>query len=440
MVATYPKTGSRQCHVATRKKIRWLDPKITPMRVRSHRSLEAIIRTLKGKHAETIGHEMRLAFSQFLRSGRFGLNTKRLDSVHGVEARKTLIRTLAVCTEVVKGHSANGQAKQRVFSFPGVKKALKKPPTDKGNGSYLLEVDSHWATWRMIPCEWLMARHDKWTAYCRTNNLHQNLDVDGSTDWGKATLESLDKIKVPSVSSSDKPENQARLDKLTDSGVLRLVFRRHGRMYHPLTNLAKVDRRRCTLNGHETTEVDLHASYATLLTSWLPPEDRQGLIAELQSGRFYGPSEAAYAEFARQTAYTMTGQGFSTEAITDRLRGVKVEWQRQCLFSRDGRHRPLLADLEQRHPALAKLITRIRLSQGATGLSHMLTSAEGRLFVDTAIPTVFRQGVSVVGIHDGLIVPVDQAEQVKQTLERIAYRQLGFVPGISIKSSSSVSL
>ncbi len=419
-----------------RKKIKWLDPKTTPMRVRSHRSLEAIIRGLKGKHAETIGHELRLAFSQFLKFGRFGLNTKRLDSVHGVEARKTLIRTLAVCTEVVKGHSANGQAKQRVFTFPGVKKALKKPPTDKGGTSQVLVVDDQWATWRMIPCHWLMGRHEKWTAYCAAHGLSQNLDIDGSTDWGKATLDSLDKIELPTVSASQKPENQARMDKLTESGVLRLVFRRHGRMYHPLTNLAKVDRRRCTLDGHQTTEVDLHASYATLLSSWLPPEDRQGLISELQSGRFYGPSEAVYDEFARRTAYEMAGLGYSTEAISERLRGAKVEWQRQCLFSRDARHKPLLADLEQRHPAMAKLITRIRLSRGVSGLSAMLTRAEGKLFVDTIIPAVFAQGIPVIGIHDGLLVAVHHSEQAKQTSERLAYQQLGFVPGISIKQGA----
>lgn len=440
----YSKTNPTDCHAygqpeITRKKIKWLDPKTTPLRVRSHRSLDAIIRKLKGKHAETIGHELRLAFAKFLKFGRFGISTKRLDSTHGVEARKALVRTLAVCTEVVRRHSQGGQSKQRVFTFPGIEKALKNPPTDRGNGGCLLVVDKTWGTWRMIPCAWLSDRHSKWTAYCLAHDLPQNVDIDGSTDWGKATLESLDKIELPTVSASRKPENQERLNKLTQTGVPRLLVRRHGRLYQPMTCLVKVDRRRATLDGLATTEVDLHASYATLLASWLKPEDRQELIAELQSGQFYLPYESVYAEFARHTTYEMTGLGYSTEDIAERLRGAKVEWQRQCLFSRDHRHRPLLRELEQRHPALAKLVSGLRLKHGVSGLSALLTRAEGKLFVDTAIPTVFAKGIPVVGIHDGLIVAADDAEHVKQTIERIAYRQLGFIPGISIKSSPTVS-
>lgn len=425
----------------------WLDPATTPKRVRSHRSLEAVIRGLTGKHAATVGHELRLAFARYLRHGYFSLNHRVLDAVHGSRARKQLMSVVSSISVVVKGHSPENRSKQRVFTLSGVKKADPKWPTYSGQGCDRLVVDGRVMVWRMVDAEWMYARHVRWTEFCRQNKLEQRLDFQGSTDWGAATLESLDAARLPTTTAntatSDKQEiSQDRLDKLTKTGVLRMVYRRHGRMYHPVTNFAKADRRRAIAVGEATAEVDMHACYAVILASWLDDSERADVVADLQSGQWYAPYQAAYDEFADRKADEMRASGATPEAIADRLRGVKVEWQRQCLFARDSRpdSNPLWAVLVQRHPALAKLIWRLRLRYGVSGLSHMLTSAEGRLFVDTAIPALHRAGIHVIGIHDGLIVPESRAAEAQQILERIAYQQLGFVPAIKAKRHAVASL
>lgn len=419
-----------------RDHIAWLDPATTPKRVQSHRSLEAIIRALKGKHAEAVGHELRLAFARYLRHGYFSFSTKVLDAVHCVEARKLLVSTLGNISRVTKGYSSGNRSKQRVFSFSGVTKAEKKPPTYRGRS--ILVLSGEYRVWRMVPVGWLMERHLRWCEYCHKHGLEQRLAIGDSTDWAAATFASLDRVLVPTTTAkADNAESgQAHLDHLTTTGVLRMVYRRHGRMYHPLTNLAKADRRRVTALDEPTTEVDMHACYAVLLTSWLPAEDRADIVADLQSGQWYAPYQDAYDEFALRKAAEMHAEGATPETIADRLRGVKVEWQRQCLFARDTRaeSNPLWAVLEQRHPALAKLIWRLRLAHGVTGLSHLLTIAESKLFVDTAIPALHRSGILVIGIHDGLIVAVADAPEAKRMLERTAYRQLGFVPRIAYKT------
>lgn len=420
----------------------WLDPKTTPKRVRSHRSLEAAIRRLKGKHAATIANELRLVFDRFLRNGHFSLNRRVLDAVHGCRVRKQLMELVGCFSEVVKGHSPNHQAKQRVFTLPGLKKASKKRPTYNGTGD-CLEVSREWRCWRMIEAEWMWERYQKWSQWCTENGLEQRLDFSGTTDWGKATLDSLDNTAVPTETASDKPaEGQAHLDKLTKHGVLRMVRRKHGRQYHALTNMVKADRKRVKVDDQRGVEVDLHACYWCVLASWLLPEERQQLVADLQSGDFYRPFEPLYDAFAIAKRAEMQAAGCSPEEIAERLKGAKAEVQRQCLFARDSRpeSRPLLAELERRYPALAKLIFRLRLQHGVTGLSHMLTSAEGILFVSTAIPALHRAGVNVIGIHDGLIVPEQHAEFAKRTIERVAYRQLGFVPCVKISQSSKTGL
>lgn len=434
-------TADNQQSIQTQyAEIVWLCPKTTPKRVRSHRSLEAAIRGLTGKHATTIGHELRLAFARYLKHGHFSLNQRVLDAVHGATCRKQLMKVVGSFSAVVTSHRPNGQAKHRVFTFPGVKKAEKKAPTYNGRGDRLV-VGKDWIVWRLVDCAWMWGRYERWSEWCRENGHEQRLDFGGTTDWGTATLESLDGYELPTTTANTAtPEKQeacqAHLDKLTKTGVLRMVYRRHGRMYHPLTNVCKVDKRRCLTDCVARAEVDIHACYPTFLTGWLPPSDeRTRLVEVLQRGCFYVAFEPVYDAFAMRKRAEMQEAGCSAEDISERLKGVKVEFQRQCLFGRDMRPEstPLLQEMKRLYPALARLVGYLRQREGVTGLSHMLTRAEGKLFVDTIIPALYALGIPVDGAHDGLGVPEDRADEVRRIVERIAYRQLGFVPGISIK-------
>lgn len=200
-------------------------------------------------------------------------------------------------------------------------------------------------------------------------------------------------------------------------------------MYHAITNMPKVDRRRMRLAWRPVVEVDMHASYITLLASLLSPSERRSVVESVQSLAFYEPFVEAYEAYAERLRQNLTD-----EEAQDRLQGVKAEFNRQCLFSDSSyiERQPLFAVLARLHPALADKILHLNILYGKSGLSHRVQEMEGRLFVDSAIPAIYKI-CPVIGIHDGLIVPEHMAEEAKHILERIAYRQLGFVPGIAIK-------
>lgn len=131
----------------------------------------------------------------------------------------------------------------------------------------------------------------------------------------------------------------------------------------------------------------------------------------------------------------MLAAGCSVDEIAERLAGAKVEYQRQCLFGSDRRREstPLFDILRRNHPALADLITHLCSLYGARGLAILLMQREGKLFVDGRIPQLASDGVMALGTHDGLTVQTARAGQTKAKLERGAIRQLGFIPGVSIK-------
>lgn len=284
----------------------------------------------------------------------------------------------------------------------------------------------------------MMARHMKWTEYCAARGLPQMVDILGTTAWGRATLDVLDLVEVTAVSAS--PDGQARIDRLTKRGVLRVCYRRHGRLYHPLTNLPKVDRRRILINGKPTAEVDMSAAFTTLLASGLPEADRKPIVDKVRAGTWYKQFDATYDAFAKEKRAEMEAAGCSEQEISERLCGVKVEFQRQVLFGSDRRKAstPLFDVLRRNHPALAQLIDYLRQLYGVSGFASWLMHKESAIFVDRCIPEAHRFGVQVLGIHDGLIVPVEDAGAVGRMTVRVSRDLLGFDPGVSVKGPQVV--
>lgn len=75
---------------AATKKIKLLAPETVPFRVVVHVELEQLISTLRGKHAQTLAYELRLAYARYLKRGLFQSNQKLFEALHGAQARKNV--------------------------------------------------------------------------------------------------------------------------------------------------------------------------------------------------------------------------------------------------------------------------------------------------------------------------------------------------------------
>ncbi len=409
--------------------IAFLSPEESSLRVCSHVDLEALIDGIRGKHKQAVGDELRLMFKQYVLRGWFSFSYDVFDHIHGMRARQKLMNILVVCSEVVKKHSQGNATIRRVFRLRGVKKC-----TTYSSTTTALVVSGDVVVWRTIAADWLTWRYKRWCDYCKKFDIPQRLDIGGVTDWGKATFEALDSVSLPTVSATD--HGQAQLDKLTQDGVPRMVKRCRGwRMYNPLTCLPKSDRKHILIDGQPTGECDLHATYIVLLCSLLPPSEQGPILALQWDRKWYDQFQPVYDAWQPLKAAQMRADGATDEEIAERFKGgVKAEFQRQCLFWHDTRDRPLWAVLRGNHRTLSYLIACLHRKFKPEGLSNCLMRAEAAIFVDGAIPELAQMGVKSIGLHDGLLVALDDLPLVRAVLERIAYDHLGFVPRFATRT------
>jgi hypothetical protein len=134
----------------------------------------------------------------------------------------------------------------------------------------------------------------------------------------------------------------------------------------------------------------------------------------------------------------MEERGLPEKKINERLKGVKVEFQRQCLFGFHNLDRyPLWHTLKQSHPEFAHLVRNMNAYYGGRDFAIQLMKMEGKLFVDRVIPHLYREGIKVIGNHDGLIVRSCDAERTSQILAMHTEHELGFTPSLAIKGEGS---
>ncbi|HBE67829.1 MAG TPA: hypothetical protein DDW52_06740 [Planctomycetaceae bacterium] len=421
------------------KPIKLLDPAETPYRGVSHVELERRMDEANfGKHEEILKNEIRMAYNRYLRFGYFKIGYDPFDFVFTSAARRKLFTFLNSCSDVVGNHSSGSSSIARAFhDFGGQEKA----PTYIG-AKYSLS--SNVIRYFSVTPEYLLQKYNKWCDYCALKNLPQNLDINASTEWGKAALESLKTTNVPTETAVDSSDNdkhthaQRKLDRLTKRGVVCIVIRRHGRVYHALSTLTKVDRSRMSINGETTAEVDLHAAFTAILASSLPDGAREKVVAKLQACDWYSQFNEAYRKFEQELRRDMEYRGASDEAIAERLKGAKVEFQRQCLFSAVTKPEatPLFSEFRRNHPELAFLCRSLLRKYGRRSFACLLQWQESRLMIDRVVPALRRLGIKVLSNHDGLIVKESDAERARAVLCEIATDHLGFEPGIKIKKHS----
>jgi hypothetical protein len=414
-------------------RIRFLPPGQTDLTTMVHYKL--IEHANQGrKHKTELLYELALCWRRYLRDGEFGVSTEMLNERYGSRFREKLIAILNDTTTVTKRHSSypgTSRCKMRVFKFEG-----KKCATYSGiPGSFRMSFDPAAMRSVTIPGSWLWDRYERWSAICVRLGWQQQLDLDGRTEWGVAIHAALESITVPLSDDTRR---------LTHYGVVNIKRRKHGRMYHCLTNLSKVLRRASEIDGERLVEIDLHACYTLLLVEKLPDgEAKDRAIAVLQSD-WYSQFEGAYQQWlvtkreegiAYQNADGVWMLRADDDPANDVKASIKVEYQRQCLFWRDNRARsnPLREALRRLHPELCQLVEDFRSRLTPTELSHVLTRGEGSMMVDSALPELQHRGIMAVGIHDAVVVPESKAAQAYETLIQVAEWHLGFRPRISLK-------
>ncbi|HBE69439.1 MAG TPA: hypothetical protein DDW52_14945 [Planctomycetaceae bacterium] len=264
-----------------------------------------------------------------------------------------------------------------------------------------------------------MSRALAWRNWCHKQGLECHLDIDGSTKWGKAAFRGLDAIAIPlnnidAFEGTEKQKTHAieRVHKLTQVGVLSLVYRRKGRLYHALSSLRGTTRERCLMHyegrWHAVAEADVHACFWSVLASRVGCPD---LIKALQKREFYSSLRGDF-------------EGSDGD--------LKVEVQRQCLFWRDARlsERPIWRRLCRLYPLLATLITKLRRQNGVTDLAAFLMRSEAKTMVDGVLPSI---NFPAVGLHDGVLTPSSCAASAAQTISKLARADWGFAPAVRAK-------
>lgn len=404
----------------------------------SHSALEEIISGLKNtKNKEKLANEIRLCFNNYLEDGFFSFSTKLMDHLHGVPMR-VRFHELFIKSGIavkVRGHSPTRCCRYE-FRLPGVeaKSTTYSSPASVAalqcNPKFLISVS--------ISHSYLYPRHLAWTQYCEERGLQQNVDFGGDTTWGAVTIETIDSVVLPSEGSVPNLSrvSSIRLKGLNRRGAAKVVMRRYGRMYHALTNLSKDIRRRSKIDGEAVSEVDLHACFLCLLVSRMreSPEKRQ-MQKLLNEGYFYELFRDTFDAFV--AGKISEGQPLSPNG---RKWNLKVEFQRQVLFSKDQRHdeRPLYLEFRRRFPQLSGIINQCRAQLGVREFACELQRAESRIVVDDLLPQLYDMGIKALGIHDGLLVKQSDALRVQELFEIVAHKHLGFLPRIATKHFDAV--
>ena len=420
-----------------RAPIRFLDPRMCDLTLSVPRALIDYA-DQGGMHRDNLRYELALCWQRYVRDGEFPVSRTLLDELYTSTFRRKLKGILKAVARPSRSHSnyaGSTRCKAYKFKFRRPKKAptyndipeeAPDPPQPRASRIRIT-----------IPASWLWGRYERGSDICKRNDWTSNLDLDGRTDWGRPLFAAFDLLEIPET---------AETSRLIRRGVVKSAKRKRGRCYHPMTNLRKDLRRNSLIDGEPTVEVDIHACYTALLISKLRngPAKRRAIEA-IRTG-WYAQFDSVYAEwFDRQCEI---GNGYvgndgqwmlrlDDEPKNDTPASVKVEYQRQCLFWRDGRDasNPLRTVLRRLHPELCTLIEHWRKRLSPTKLSDVLTRSEGSLVVDYAANELERAGIIAIPIHDAVVVPASRADEARVILLGVCRWHLGFEPRVSIKES-----
>ncbi len=383
---------------------------------------------------EPARHELVIAYHAWTRRGYFSINTGRVDACHGSACRKAIRKALVDCPFIRLTRDAKIKKHAAIHQFFGLDSKSKtshlKQPTDSALSGASPRVGRCRRV--VLDCQWLRQRAIRWCSWCLERGFDIACDFFGITERAKAIFDSISRVGLPEnddfTNDIDDEKNattgRSKRDWARDfvakcrrGSVLRVSRIKSGRLYQPLTNAPRLMRREMTIDGEKMTEVDLSSAYWAVLSAELPDSDeRDRMIDSLQAGLWYSDLAAE------------AGVEFATNGE------LKVATQTQCLTGQDQRleSRPLWVALKRLYPTLSRIIQRIRDESGASGLTHFLTSLEGRVMAPVHL-CVIALGIPALPLHDGILVPLSAAERVADVIRTVATEKLGFTPLVKIK-------
>jgi hypothetical protein len=304
-------------------------------------------------------------------------------------------------------------------------------------------IDSDYREEVTVPASFMQKRSDKWEAYCKANNLTIHFDHAGSTAWGRPILEGLRSVSIPALSMEQCVEliiqkgNTTAIEKkaewwhstlkrINTVGVPHVVYRKKHRAYHSMVWCPGAVRRLATFEGgQKASEIDLKTSYFVFLAKHCTSRsERHKLIQEITEGDIY----SLLAEEAAK----------ETKADPPSREVLKRDVLKQVLFYRwhhPERERPLFRAFARLFPSLGEHIRYVRNRSTASEFSAMLMRQEADLFIDGLCPLLGNEGIPCLTVHDSVVVPANIASLVREELEDLAEKQLGFVPRFSVKTN-----
>lgn len=390
---------------------------IARLRKESYAIPEKIFRYVAGKN-EAIKAEIVSMYADWYANGDCLINQKRFESLAGSENRRSLVSCLremqkAGVIHKIKGHVAGRNSIVWRFSDQF------RPLFSCANSN---EPSFGWKC-ILVGRSWWKERDEHWVRYCEDNEFSCRLDRDGRTKWGCAIQKGVASIELPKTVLLDLSGLTARKLRWYEkhfgedvSGFDCTVSIRKSRFYHGMTNCPRYVRYLCTMlhNGvrERVCTVDLHACYWTILVSLMPdgPEKAE-LIALLQGRKFY--SELASMVGAEDTP------------------AFKVRVQTECLFYKSSmrwRRKTAIA-IRDRWPQLHEAVQSLRAG-GVSRLSDYLMSQEMAIMMPAMLEA--SESMPCLPIHDALMVPLCEAEKVKEIVLRHATQVLGFTPRVKI--------
>lgn len=465
------------------KKLTFQPTEKQEFRYPTHKLVEEIIdKTIPDtKHGKRMRQELRIGFYHLIRFGEWGFNAQLMQYLTSKADLKPMNDVLSQIATKVNHSSFPGTKRCRMWKLkmlPGIRLNTEgvAAPGERKN-KYFIEPE--YEGWKSIEPEYMAYRHKRWCDFCNRRGWEQNVDIDGSTPWGKQTLDTLEKTELPeeyevsgllNIANEDieniPPEKKAKLEwalkrvkNAHEKGIPRLVKRVYGRMYHPLTNLTKEVRGAIRIDGEEVVEVDLHAAYLMLAISSLPHgKVRSELEAMLQEGNIYEQlSRKAFDQHVKtQLELGRTGPPEEMSKPADQRKpwNLKQEFQRQIMLGsdkrkyekiKDGIHagklipvKPMWDDLMERYPLLAKAIEKEKNRKGGVkAFAKRLMQQEARIMVDGLTSKL---EACALGIHDGVLVVRSKVEEIRKRLGEVIHYMLSITPCIKVKTLSRATV
>lgn len=300
-----------------------------------------------------------------------------------------------------------------------------------------------------LPSSWLFCRNRNWVALCKKKNWTIPVDYHGDSVICRAVFRALDELELPGDAVLEElspirkradrlsPREVGRnlLERAQSGKVVRKLKIKNNTCYHFVSNMPKVMRRSCKFGTEAIAESDIPSSYLCHLAGQVSDQaEKQRMVGMLPS--FYEwIDDACPRKFERTDEGDEQQADFDALPMEERRDAVKREVQRQLLFGLHWqvRARPMWKPFRKEFPIHAAMINEKRKRWGgASGFARYLMRLQGDT-MNAAMMDLIGQGITMLPLSDGLLVPEPFIEHAGVAIENAAEAALGFRPVVRRK-------